>query len=239
MFQLEEQLKAWRDDRLRSESLSEEDVEELECHLRDSIADLTASGLNAQEAFLVAKQRLGSSDQIDQEYRKVNGRFVWRHRAFWMLAGCVLFQLSSLATQTASSVARLFAGFVAADAAVVSLASLTSSVLCVGAIAVMLVRWLPNRSGTRAAKWLFDQGHALPLVGMIGVVLIGWSVQAVSQIVLARQMSVTELGRTALFQAYWNVPISILVPVSLLFVMLLVNPFRLSRNARLQSSTVS
>jgi hypothetical protein len=71
------------------ESLQSDDLAELEQHLRNSVTELRRSGLNDEEAFLVASSRLGNAAALEMEFRKVNGGRVWRRRIFWMLAGYV------------------------------------------------------------------------------------------------------------------------------------------------------
>jgi hypothetical protein len=54
------------------------DVDELEAHLRDQIADLEASGLSDDEAFLVAVKRLGTLDELSREFAAERGGRLWR-----------------------------------------------------------------------------------------------------------------------------------------------------------------
>ena len=78
MFDLEAQIRAWSD-RLRGRgNFREEDVEELQGHLRDEIDDLTGRGLATDEAFLVAVKRLGNTDTVSQEFAKVNTESLWK-----------------------------------------------------------------------------------------------------------------------------------------------------------------
>ena len=54
--------------------VGERDVDELEAHLRDQIADLEAVGLADDEAFLVAVKRLGTLDELPRSGRRVGRR---------------------------------------------------------------------------------------------------------------------------------------------------------------------
>ncbi len=58
-FELNGHILAWREKLGQSAALTGEELEELEAHLRDSIASLQSRGLAATEAFLVATQRVG------------------------------------------------------------------------------------------------------------------------------------------------------------------------------------
>jgi len=57
-------------------TLTAEDIKELKLHLYDTVQNLKHSGLNDEEAFEVAKIRLGNKDTLMLEYEKVNGRSI-------------------------------------------------------------------------------------------------------------------------------------------------------------------
>ncbi len=57
---VESQITEWRAYVAKATAVDGHDVEELEAHLRDQIAELDAAGLSIDEAFLVAVKR-GSS----------------------------------------------------------------------------------------------------------------------------------------------------------------------------------
>ena len=86
-FELEQKLGAWRQTLAASPALSPESAEELELHLRDSMARLREKGLTEEEAFLVAARRLGSVAALSEEFGKLNGGQVSAWRAFWMIVG--------------------------------------------------------------------------------------------------------------------------------------------------------
>ncbi len=78
MFELESQIRKWRGHLRSAGSLGEQDLEELESHLRDSIDDLTSRGVTTEEAFLVSIRRLGDTDTLGDEFAKVTTESVWR-----------------------------------------------------------------------------------------------------------------------------------------------------------------
>lgn len=57
-------------------TLTVEDIKELKVHLYDTVQNLKLNGLNDEEAFQVAKIRLGNNDALILEYEKVNGRSI-------------------------------------------------------------------------------------------------------------------------------------------------------------------
>lgn len=54
-------------------TVTSEDTLELKSHLLDSITQLEQLGLTSQEAFEVARLRLGTTEEVAVEYEKVNG----------------------------------------------------------------------------------------------------------------------------------------------------------------------
>jgi hypothetical protein len=75
---LEEQFARWRSYLRRRQALQPVDVAELEDHLRESVADLRAGGLSAEEAFLVAVKRLGGVDALSREFAREHSERLWK-----------------------------------------------------------------------------------------------------------------------------------------------------------------
>ncbi len=74
---LESQIGQWRGYVQRHRTISAADVEEMESHLRDRVADLTESGLTEDEAFLVAVKRIGNVDEISREFAREHSDRLW------------------------------------------------------------------------------------------------------------------------------------------------------------------
>jgi hypothetical protein len=86
-FELESAVRDWRDRLSQSPQFRAENLNELEAHLRDSIATLYSQRLTDEEAFLIATRRIGCADALEPEFAKVNAREVWLNRLFWMVVG--------------------------------------------------------------------------------------------------------------------------------------------------------
>ena len=54
-------------------TLTSEDSRELKSHINDTVHDLIQKGLTEEEAFEVAKLRLGNNEELAYEFEKVNG----------------------------------------------------------------------------------------------------------------------------------------------------------------------
>ncbi len=75
---LEEQIDQWRGFVSRRPAISPTDVEEMEDHLREQIADLESGGLDGEEAFLVAVKRMGGLDAVSREFAREHSHRLWK-----------------------------------------------------------------------------------------------------------------------------------------------------------------
>ncbi len=105
-FDLNRAIQQWREDIAQSPAFRTENLNELESHLRDSIAALQSHGLSGEEALVVASRRIGKGRALEQEFGKVNGRSVWLDRLLWMLIGFQFWVMISIAYSTTQRVVR-------------------------------------------------------------------------------------------------------------------------------------
>lgn len=75
---VESQILEWRAYVAKAPAVNGRDVDELEAHLRDQIAELDAAGLTADEAFLVAVKRMGDLDTLSREFAREHSGRLWR-----------------------------------------------------------------------------------------------------------------------------------------------------------------
>ena len=75
---VESQIAEWRAYVAKAPAVNGRDVDELEAHLRDQIADLDAAGLTADEAFLVAVKRMGDLDALSREFAREHSGRLWK-----------------------------------------------------------------------------------------------------------------------------------------------------------------
>jgi hypothetical protein len=179
-----------------------EDAEELEGHLRDSVAALAARGLSIEEAFWVAQHRLGPSRPLVAEYAKVHPGTVWVQRLLWIVAGTVALRLVSAVAQGIGIliVAGCFwmgwtPGWLGPVAAGARLAAL---------VAGLVVLWRLVSSGRWNGDALCCWAKARPLLA--GVLLAGLLAAVgasgtLVQLVLVRTGSMSALGPTFVWQS--------------------------------------
>ena len=87
MFDLDIVIADWRRSLAAKDCCREEDLDELETHLREEYKNLANAGLSGEEAFLISTRRLGSTDALAREFAKACPVHVWSHRFCWMAAG--------------------------------------------------------------------------------------------------------------------------------------------------------
>ena len=73
MFNLDQTILEWRRKMLAGGIKTPVPLDELECHLRDEIEQQIKSGLNQQEAFNIAVQKIGHAHTLENEFKKVGG----------------------------------------------------------------------------------------------------------------------------------------------------------------------
>ncbi len=118
MNDFESQIAEWRTYVAARPAVNGHDVDELEAHLRDQIADLDAVGLDTDEAFLVAVKRMGDLDALSREFAREHSARLWKQlvlhgedeaaRAVTGLVPAIAFALGAAIT---IQIARLIADF--------------------------------------------------------------------------------------------------------------------------------
>ena len=91
-FQFDQAMAAWRSATSGAAQMHASHLDELETHLRDTYAELREIGLPEEEAFHLARRRLGDTE-LAAEFAKVHPDALWRERGKWMLCGLLRYQL--------------------------------------------------------------------------------------------------------------------------------------------------
>lgn len=86
-FDLNSAISDWTAELSSRGLLALEKVDELECHVRDSIAALQDVGLDEAEAFLISTRRLGSPAQLATEFAKGDSPLLPRVALWWLVLG--------------------------------------------------------------------------------------------------------------------------------------------------------
>ncbi|HTB62426.1 MAG TPA: permease prefix domain 1-containing protein [Opitutales bacterium] len=92
-FNLDDSVAAWREELAQHPGLNAVDARELETHLRDGFAELKRNQLTDEEAFLIARRRVGSPVAVADEFAKTSPARLWSSRVFWMVFGVLSLSL--------------------------------------------------------------------------------------------------------------------------------------------------
>jgi hypothetical protein len=89
MFELNHAVAQWRQRMNAQPDIQDGDVEEMEDHLRETVADLQRAGLTDEEAFLIASRRLGDPEALAGEFAVADPGLRRRLRLRWMVVGAL------------------------------------------------------------------------------------------------------------------------------------------------------
>lgn len=210
-FDLNDALRLWRDEMAASPALAADQLEELEAHLRDSTQALASKGLTLEEAFWLARRRLGGTHQLGREYAKLNVEGVWLDRVLWMVAGVLLLQMVSALASAASNLTLA----VAAQSALAptALGALRTAVFWLALLPSIWWLWRflrdHNERVQRLQRWVraHPYGAGLALVGVPAVLS---AVQVLPQFWLARTLPPSVLGHLAIWSSASGLALSTL-----------------------------
>lgn len=105
-FNLNAAIETWWNELAAQPNLTSDDRRELETHLRDAIAGFQQRGLNDEESFWLARQRVGQPQRLGEEFVKADPAKVWRERLFWMALAALILTLAAESVDSASSVVQ-------------------------------------------------------------------------------------------------------------------------------------
>jgi hypothetical protein len=86
-FNLSHAVALWRQELLTQAEMLPEEIRELESHLRLSMDGLKKLGLREDEAFWLARRRLGPGEKIAIDFAKAKPYRLWQNRLHWLTAG--------------------------------------------------------------------------------------------------------------------------------------------------------
>ncbi len=160
-FNLNLAIQGWRNQLAQSPALQAENLDELETHLRDSVAAIQARGLNDEEAFMVAAHRIGKNDPLEREFAKLNQKTIWLERVLWMLIGIqawgLVSGLSGLTTRAALAYGWIGSGYVLKDRGMSMVLQVTSFAffqIIMWAVSLCFCWWLIVIKGRTLGVWL-------------------------------------------------------------------------------------
>ncbi|MVM30923.1 hypothetical protein GO755_12850 [Spirosoma sp. HMF4905] len=165
-FNLTTAVQTWLSRFEQSGSFTTDELQELTSHLLDSIDDLQTKGLSQQEAFLIASQRLGSIDLLDQEFTKLSRSVPQQREPVLLLLGALCFIISKNISEIITEYGAVWFASYWGDTRITLL--LDVSVCLVTLVGLQLAGMRLVRQSHRLGQWFFHQLNQYP----IGLTLI-------------------------------------------------------------------
>jgi len=223
-FDLNRATQHWRENLAQSPTFQSENLNELESHLRDSVAALQLRGLSAEEAFLIATRRIGKGSSLESEFGKVNGTAVWLDRFFWILIGYQVwtFIAGAIALVTGNALVLGLHGvgydFKSHGHAILVVVLFTLVHLAGFAGSLALCWWLFQRKGQRFGRWLnrLLYRRATWILAFVTLYLLSLSVPVMSGGTVSLLLTAfgrETLGEIALPESYSSIIMHLTTPV--------------------------
>lgn len=152
------QIRRWKIELLKESIINNEIVLELESHLLDEITALKEMGLNDNEAFIIAKKRIGGIREISHEFNKVNRIGYFINNLIPYMKGVLIFLSSFLLFEILTS-SLIIITEITKDSVDINF-NLVSILLIV--FLIIVVSFLNFRSKT--IQWLLIKFDEIPLL---------------------------------------------------------------------------
>ena len=231
MFDLSNEITKWLNGLGRSDAFKERDIAELESHLREESKHLTTLGLSEQEAFWIARHRLGDTDSLAEEFAKVNTSILWRQRLFWAGAGLLSYIVATYIAKCASTGFVLLAWFAGVKGYSLGVVDVISQIVFFLTVVFVLYE-IGRRKGRQGELFceVADNpwGKFVLFTGVLVIIAIMLAAQILIPATVAR-LSVREYGEMAIFRAYTNFAWRISMPLILLAVVIRLRPSKLRK----------
>jgi len=209
-FNLNQSIQRWRDTLAQSAAFRPDDLDQLETHLRDSIATHQARGLSLQDAFYVAKGRLGANDELTSEFAKINPARIWQDRVLWMLIGFLLIKFVGALASILSNLTLLFIHSMTTNAHLLGTISAVASFGAYMALLLGIWRLGTVRPGLSSRLLAWMQNH--PILVAIGMLSLG-PIASLPTTLTLRTMPPSTFAVVSFYSAVQSMLLHIVLPV--------------------------
>lgn len=239
MSSLEKRIEHWRRTLGQSGTIGGASIEELENHLREEIGSLQRLGLTEQEAFLVARCRLGDTTQLQEEFAKVDGnRRVMEHLSS-MAMGVLLFLLASYISNGISRGGLWLASLLDLHGYTLGAVGVATKIVTI--VGLLLLGYVFIKSFARSRSPGRSGGMSVPqavLFFLTMVLLIAVTIggQLLFNLLMARSLGATDLGQAYIVMSYSDLAWRILAPV-LIGTLFVVTRIHIQRHRHIYADT--
>ena len=223
MFDLNEEIAEWRSNLAGSEALDASAVNELESHLREEIESLTSENLSDEEAFWLARRRLGGAGALAAEFAKINRSALVKNRLFWMAAGVLAYMLAVQSGAAASWLSVLLAALSGLRGPGLGIVHVTSQMVVLGGAMYLCYRVCMKICDSPGfSRWTDSRAEKIALFAALVVLVVLLATARVSAVGLANFIGVEEYGRVAIVRACTQLALGLLLPVVMVVAMVLL-----------------
>ena len=214
--QTESLISQWTKQMSDRDSIHPDRLRELESHLVDSVMALKKQGLADEEAFLVAKHRLGSDADLLHEFGKSDRGYVWTNRVVWMCLGYLAIMVSIGLINTTETIASAVAiGLIGSN----HLGIVTAITTVIGFAGIAGVIWALLQISRLKSKHSFSITPLRMITFTILLVLIlplfGVGSEMAINVTLSRMLAPAEFGKLSLARQFASWIIQVVHPVGI------------------------
>jgi hypothetical protein len=231
MFDLNKEISSWRIGLSERQTCEKTDIDELEAHLREEIDQLKASKLSDQEAFWIARHRLGDTESLAAEFAKVNTSILWRKRLFWMVAGLLCYIAAAYITRIASTgflVLTWFAGARGHSLGVIDVISRVAFFLAVIFVFYQIIKRRDTQGELFCKVADKPWGKFVLFAGVLVIIALMLASRILVPATVAR-MSIQEYSEIAIFRSFTELVWLISMPLILLAAVVRLRPSKLRK----------
>lgn len=214
-FQLEPAISRWRAELNASGSIGNNDLAELDTHLRESYEELRTQALADDEAFLIARRRLGGAEVVE-ELAKVDTGALWAGRAWWMILGVLLSQIFWTGSRVVMVLAQTGIALSTQNfgwgGTAVAVGQGFVALLTIGLFAFLVVRLVRGKWHLENPKRFAFLVHPAVLAFLV---CLQAALQTMTTILSVRVMGLVAYGNLTQVQQYVQMPMAIMTPVIL------------------------
>ena len=200
-FDLNERLDHWRSALKHRPAIREEDIEELESHLSDTMDVLLKNGLSAEEAFLVGARRVGHPVELEEQFRCARPAAVWQERAQWMVVGILAWWVVSGLMGVGSSLMLWLGGGLSGNGLALGWTSLAVQALLIFGFGWLACSRISRVIRPLAARWIIYLSVGTIVLGSSATLMQAIAIRETEPRVFGMYFTVTMWGTAVLSRA--------------------------------------
>lgn len=220
-FDLEKSMEDWKAGLSQANNMSLDDITELEAHLQDEISELQKTGLSEEECFLVAKRRMGETEELTTEFGKINRGIFIVNQITPYLKGILLYVGFLTVAKLLTNISALIVSKIGIN--IEHLNSLSIGVLLFLTSVLLVFSYKEYRN----INLDISKGVSIPV--LVSVIIIGKLLTFLSIPALTNSIGVSSFGRLQVNLSIYN-----LIFVLLILMISCVVSYSLKRQSRIK-----